>query len=390
MRKHVQCERSRAWWGSAGLTKRRMLLPAVVLSVFSVTWHGPFAQAADLPAGTVLVLDNSAGTDLRGALYAIHPKTRVRRLISDLGDSRQGVLAVDPVSVSLLVDPLFGLTIYVADAAAGTDFDGAILTIDPSSGRREMLSDFGDLTKGRGVAPSAVVGAPGLLGIASTLIATDPHLGALQHGEILYVDPRTGYRVRASDGGATASGPLTHYLNAVNGSYWGAFFVTDQHAGTDGRGGVLRVEVLTQKRTLLSDFGDRGQGPLGNDPLGLALVPDGLLGWDARLFVLDADSGSDGRGAIFTVNLSDGQRVLLSDLGDPLQGPLGEDPAGLAFAASLSRATGTAQLLMLDRAAGRRHAGKLILIDAHTGTRTTWSDFNDAPLDGAPTALTIR
>ena len=77
-------------------------------------------------------------------------------------------------------------------------------------------------------------------------------------------------------------------------------------------------------RTLLSDFGNNAQGPLGVTPTGVTLDASG------NILVIDADAGPNGRGALFGINPSGGNRILVTDFGDPSQGILGITPFGVS------------------------------------------------------------
>ena len=50
--------------------------------------------------------------------------------------------------------------------------------------------------------------------------------------------------------------------------------------------------------------------------------------------------GTNGRGGLFRVTLADGSRTLVSDFGNAGQGPIGDAPIGGAAAASLSSVEG--------------------------------------------------
>lgn len=52
-------------------------------------------------------------------------------------------------------------------------------------------------------------------------------------------------------------------------------YVVDLLAGTGFNGALFRVNTISGNRSLVSDFGDPAQGPLGNDPFGLALEAAG-------------------------------------------------------------------------------------------------------------------
>ena len=52
-----------------------------------------------LPSGTILVIDSTAGTNAHGALFAVNPASGQRMVVSDFGSSTQGPQGVDPESV---------------------------------------------------------------------------------------------------------------------------------------------------------------------------------------------------------------------------------------------------------------------------------------------------
>jgi hypothetical protein len=105
----------------------------------------------------------------------------------------------------------------------------------------------------------------------------------------------------------------------------GEALVIDLDAGTTERGALFKVNPSTGTRTLVSDFGDAGQGPLGIEPFGLAI--DGA----GNVLVVDGSAGTNSAGGLFRVNPSTGARTLVSDFGDAAQGPRGSDPVGLAI-----------------------------------------------------------
>ena len=57
---------------------------------------------------------------------------------------------------------------------------------------------------------------------------------------------------------------------AVDGD--GTIRVADPDAGTNGAGALFRVDPATGGRTLLSDFGDAAQGPIGVRPFWVRVV----------------------------------------------------------------------------------------------------------------------
>ena len=214
----------------------------------------PVAVYAQLAPGDVLVIDREAGTSLKGALFRVDPVTGVRTLLSDFGKATQGPLGVDPVGVAVTATG----TILVIDREAGTSLRGALFRVDPVTGVRTLLSDFGKATQGPlGVTPFGVA-------------------------------------VMASD----------------------AILIIDEDATASGNGALFSVDPVTGVRTLLSDFGKAAQGPLGVNPSGVAVVAAGTV------LVIDPSAGASSGGVLFSVDPSTGVRTLLSDFGDATQGPL--------------------------------------------------------------------
>ena len=52
---------------------------------------------------------------------------------------------------------------------------------------------------------------------------------------------------------------------------------------------------------------------------------------DGNICVIDSDGGTDDIGVIFHVNVTTGFREILSDLGNPASGPVGDLPQGLGL-----------------------------------------------------------
>jgi Ca2+-binding RTX toxin-like protein len=142
-------------------------------------------------------------------------------------------------------------------------------------------------------------------------------------------------------------------------------YVVDQDAGSGAAGALFRVDTASGNRSLVSDFGNAAQGPLGSDPSGLALEASGTV------LVIDKDAGTDFGGALFRVDPASGNRSLVSDFGNPAQGPLGSAPFGLAL-----EAAGT--VLVIDDTGGTGNAGVLFRVDRVSGQRTVVSDFGNA------------
>ncbi|MGH8576622.1 MAG: hypothetical protein ACREXJ_06850 [Gammaproteobacteria bacterium] len=119
-RAHFRSGRARPLWG---------LVLAAGLAL------APPAQA--LTPGEVLVIDATAGTNSQGALFVVDPATGARTLLSDFGSGANP--GAEPVGVAVESNG----TLLVVDADAGTGSLGALFRVDPLSGARTLLSDFG-------------------------------------------------------------------------------------------------------------------------------------------------------------------------------------------------------------------------------------------------------
>jgi hypothetical protein len=273
---------------------------------------------------------------------------------------------------------------------------GALWTVD-SSGTRTQISDFGNAAQGP-VSSGFLGGVTtmpsgtwilGLLYLNPTLLVTDAFAGSNGAGALFVVNPTSGARTLLSDFGNSAQGPAgvtpdaVAYSNGLLG-LGSAAYVIDNNAGTinpatsEPAGALFAVNPSTGARTLLSDFGDSTQGPLGVNPIAIAVVPAGVLtsvlGVNAGLVVLDDNAGTNGVGVVFIVDCN-GNRTLFSDLGNSAQGPVAVAPQAITVTQPLLGLAGT-NILLTDNQAGTNSQGALFAIST-TGTRTVASDFGN-------------
>src|SRR5262245_476120 len=150
----------------------------------------------------------------------------------------------------------------------------------------------------------------------------------------------------------------------------GDIVVIDIAAG--GKGALFVTNPITGQRRLLSDFANAGQGPLGVQPFSVAVGPGGSL------LVIDRSAGTDctglgkGCGALFSVDSVTGSRAMVSDFGNPSQGPTGLGPYGLATEAGILVTDPSAPFIPNANIAGT------LFVVGGGGTRTIVSDFTDA------------
>lgn len=195
---------------------------------------------------------------------------------------------------------------------------------------------------------------------AAAALVADPGAGTGFRGAILAVDLATGQRTVLSDFGDPAQEPLGLNMRGVAVAPDGSLLVTDPFVGSSGLGALFAVDPASGVRILLSDFGDPAQGPVGSFPIGVA------VGAAGPALVVDSQAG-----ALFAVDLGTGQRSVLSDFGDPGQGPLGQTPVRVA----LDPATGA--IWVADSDAGSGSFGALFRVDPQSGDRLLVSDGGD-------------
>ncbi len=204
------------------------------------------------PAGTLLVIDRGNTPYVSPKLYRVTPGGSYG-VVSDFSVSLQGPVGVQPYGVAVLPNG----QILVADALAGTpchavaptDGCGALFQIDPVTGRRSMIIDFGDGKGPFGWNPANVA----VIDI-NTAVVTDAFAGC---------------------------------------------------AGSGGCGAVFKIDLTNDTRTFVSDFGRTDQGPGGLRGYALAFHP--LYG------VLTTCVGPGDRIDICTVDMNTGQRAILYD-----------------------------------------------------------------------------
>ncbi|MFC4763920.1 NHL repeat-containing protein [Dyella koreensis] len=359
--------------------KRRLLSCLLCAGTFAGS-----ALASSLPPGTLLAVDQTAGTQHLGSLFTVNQSNGQRIVFSDFSNTSQGVTGVDPNGVAWLPGQLLGLipgSVLVTDGSGGTDERGALYRIDPSTGQRTLFSDFGNGLQGPlGIYPVSVLAVPpGLLSWSGVLVC-DPYAGTNGQGALFSVDTN-GHRTVLIDFG-DGNGPQGTYPDsmALYGGLLGlgrTVLVADGSAGTNQHGALFSVDPLGKTRTVISDFGDSSEGWVDPNPLstpvGIAVSPSN------QVYVLVDEAGTGGAGALVEVNATTGYRTLVSDFGNATQGTIGASPSGVTWLANYGG------LGVSDSLAGTGGNGTVFLVNPATGARTTLSDFGNTA-QGAPGA----
>lgn len=383
----------------------RALLATLLLLSLMVPSLQP-VQAQQGP-GEILVVDFDAGTNSRGTLFRVNPSTGARIVISDFGNAAQGPLGAQPMGV--VIDP--SGSIIVLDFGAGTNATGALFSVNPATGARTVISDFGNPAQGP-LVPDPVALA---IDASGNILVIDANAGSSGPdcqlapsvsgcGALLSVNPTTGARAIISDFGNADQGRTGVNPSGLAIDPSGNIIVVDRDAGTPaaqnmtatsgcgmkfvtGCGALFRLNPITGARALVSDFGNPAQGPTGVQPLAVAIDLSG------NIMVLDAFAGTSGSGALFRVNPSTGARSVISDFGNAAQGP-----TGIANATSVA-IDASGNIVFADAGAGTGGpgcgffgCGALVSVNPAAGVRTIISDFGNTsqgPRGVAPSGVYI-
>jgi len=206
-------------------------------------------------------------------------------LIGSAGREAAGGLAPGDI---LACDPVFGDS-------------GALVVVDPISGNRQILSDLADPTQGPlGEHPWDVALDP------VSIVLLDQMIPA-----VFRVDATTGQRTLLSDLSDGSQGPTASVGWGIASTAGGDLVVA---VGNVATAYLLAVDPDTGDRSTLSDFTDPSQGVLGV-PMGVVQEPGGDY-----LVTAFLDSGTS---ALLRVDAGTGDRMVVSDFGEPGPGILG-------------------------------------------------------------------
>jgi hypothetical protein len=187
-----------------------------VISDLSDPNQGPsdlFATGLDVaPSGQIFFVDPAAGTVLPGcaysncgALFSVDNTTGMRTLVSDFGFLGHGTLG-GGAPLDVKVDDANG-EVFVIDNFAGTDGYGAVFKVNPATGVRTMVTDFGNVNLGpRGIHQIELTIDP----VSTNLFYSDPGGFQTEKGGLIMVDRSVGVREVISDYDDANLGPVTN------------------------------------------------------------------------------------------------------------------------------------------------------------------------------------
>lgn len=282
----------------------------------------------------------------------------------------------------------------VTDALGGTNGRGALVIVDSLTGRRTILSDFGDTTQGSlgtvpfGVAifycPSNEHAEPMSFEARSNnshycsnadtlqIFVSDYHGGGPDfHGALFKVDPNTGHRVIISSfGQGDVQGVLFSGL-AVNAK---SKVIANLNPSSNFNDSVLvRVDPESDMRVITTDLFNPDQGKIAPG----TFITDLAIERSGKILIGTANVNDFAISAIMRVNPNTGKRTLLSDFTNSEQGP----NSSLFFAAGLTTEASKQILVITNAAADENNniiGGDFLLrIDPRTGQRSVLTDFGN-------------
>ncbi len=181
-----------------------------------------------------------------------------------------GGVAIEPSGTILVAD--LGADFADESGRPSTGLRGGLFRIDPSTGARTAFSDFGDPGQGDALGSNPFRVA---VDASGNIVVLDFDVGELEGipggtPGLFSVNPTTGFRTLLSDFGDVNQGPTGENPVDVAFDESGNILVTDTDAGADDRGVLFSVNPLNGSREIISNFANDNQGPLGVDPAGLS------------------------------------------------------------------------------------------------------------------------
>ncbi|MGH8532559.1 MAG: hypothetical protein ACREV1_07480, partial [Gammaproteobacteria bacterium] len=126
----------------------------------------PSCEVPPKPGKILVVQLGNAEMGGDGKLFRVDAANGARSVLSDFANTAQGAEGVDPFGVE--VEPTGHILVTV-----GTESKGALFRVDPKSGARTLLSDFANTAQGAvGANPAGVAVEP-----SGHIVVTDPSSG---------------------------------------------------------------------------------------------------------------------------------------------------------------------------------------------------------------------
>lgn len=351
--------------GSTRATKLESCGPRFALCVFwliaGMLSVGSSVRA-EITAGDILVADQIGGTNSNGALFLVNPTTGQRTVFSDFGDPAQGdLLNSDVVGVAVGGGRIFVSALFSGGASEG----GALFEIDPETGNRTLLSDLSQGDIQGYLYYGLALDTKGR--VLANLDRYEPRTDKHRHA-VVRVDPETDQRNIVTDLTKPRQGDTAAYLTDLTLESSGRILMATDECGlfdpTDAK--IIRVRPINGQRKLVSDFADPSQGTDVGDLCGIGGLAVDASGSGSIYVTIFGFSPTES--LLLRIDPKTGQRTVLSDFDDPTQGALGAGLFGVAV-------EGSGEIIV--SADGATGASLLLRIDPETGQRTVLSDSAD-------------
>jgi DNA-binding beta-propeller fold protein YncE len=271
-------------------------------SLVEISRNGPqgnlFQRPYDLavePDGKLVVADIGVPNRKDGAVIRVDPLTGRQSLVSSGGEF------FDPAGLAVAPDG----QIYVVDNRA-PDNDGAVIRVDPRTGAQTLVTERSNEAGRRELdLPFGIaIESDGNLVVSNRVLPNELPLVCRVVGKVVRVNPLTGDQTRVSGDGRIAW-PLGLAVRPDGD------IVVANECGTGG--GLVRVDRRGLDQHLITP----------NDPHDVLVTPERVAFDTAgRLLVSDFSVGPDGEGGIVSVDPETGAQSLVL-AGPPFNHPLG-------------------------------------------------------------------
>jgi hypothetical protein len=202
--------------------------------------------------------------------WELHAISLLLRNPRDLANPTQGGTDSDRFITDLALER--SGKILIGTARGSGQPDSAIFRVHPVTGKRRLLSDFANAAQGADVAD--------LWFSTGLAIETSGQIMATSGGSIaaprdlrLWIEPKTGQRIVLSDFDNPAQGNIGARLKGVAAEESGEIIVGVAKPGFSNATLLFRVEPTTGERALLSDSDNPVQGPSLGAVVYIAVIP---------------------------------------------------------------------------------------------------------------------
>jgi len=237
-----------------------------------------------------------------------------------------------------------------------TGFVPKVVEVNPNTGARTLISGGG-----RGSGPALATPESVAVEASGDILVANEGAGTTGATQLLRIDPATGDRVVLSANG-TGTGPAL--TGSSVGLENGVIYLMDQN------GTIMSVDPVSGDRTLVSGPA-RGGGPAFAFPVSMASdSPDSVV-------VLDMEQRPSGPGfglgALIRVDLTSGDRTVLSVDGTPKGSPVFDTPIDVRYDACEK-----AFYVLQTGFGSPAEPGRVMKVDATTGVRSLFAKYQGA------------